>query len=1720
MMASPPPSPGDLPRGWSSSVTDEGITYYHNDHTQHTQWEKPTLPAPPEGWSVHPHGDTLKHYWQHDAAGGATQWHHPGDDSDEDHDEDDSGEEESDEDSDEDSGENEDGGVPGGPVEGGSSSEWVQRHSAEHDAHYWQHTLTGEKTWVCPPELNLPRGWSSGVSSSSRQGATYYHNDHTQHTQWENPTLPAPPEGWSVHSHGDTHFWQHDAADGAAQWHHPHDSDDSTLRVGDRVEATKEFHHAKDKSKSGITIGMRGFVKTVDSDGDYNILWDPDKRQHWAFAVKDEVKLVARAADVLSAPTSVTAAASGKKVTAKCAAVPEAAKYKWLIVGNTKWSYEGSKLAVNVTCASGSYRFRARAISASGVEGILSDESVAVTVGPPASLASATSVAVTALRVAGHTGKQNTLMSVYLRNDEHSPKSGVNVFTKMGSTDNHCFLSSAGTWIIGSTAAMLEAKNTGLVASSTKSPSPLGLSWNFAEDGSFHVDPLLKVTEMSTRDVAEVRRCLAITTLRVEGRLEKHIDLMGTYKRNDQCSPKRGANVYTLRRRGKSDVHCFASNNGKWLISDTEDMIAGKITCWIMSATESLTPLGLAWKYGDGGFHLDPLLKVTEGSDGRGTILLGGGVIHEEEDGVVLVGDLIKDFEEKKEGAEETKGTAEQSGSIASELGLTELFENQRERVGNAILVAARSAEVTVTVTRMEMKHYYSYVVVEMEGKCCCFSCAQEKLDIVVGYAQIIGFYTSRLTGGAWFALAPVFGTVYNFIAVDFVAIVQMIGDDVLTQVASVFAAIASVAVFIVGMVVVFVVYHLLVKDVDGDDEEKAALRGGHEHDLTWDEIAEQRSRGKVKACIVGGFASFALWLLVPIVRRALSIQACDGNIKYYYSQGLITVLNDYGEECEELNDVFGQHFINCDCYKNISHIFLVLGCWCVTLLYVIAIPIILYVIILKHSPHGTIERLNAAQAREAGHDVPEDVEGEITFDEDGEVVEFSTALYLQAMKAQGATNPFIGLYDKYERRCSGWKIFWPYSKFILIAPGILMQPFPIAKQVVLSVLHFIIAVVFTCAGPHVDDSSNELEIIAQWSGFSCILMGCITTIAAPPWVEEHSSATHGFIVFVAVLMNIAQIITASCFIFSILRDCDRIKACLKSCTGRLDAQSMDHDTRGRHDDIVRAWNERREVKQRLWNPFWQTLIKDCSEDSAHRLIDLISKAKTFGILRVRNHWSHKGSDAQLQKWIIEELEGLDVYATADIAVPRDGHLDSSTFFGKMYVEHYPFRCLMIYDNGDDETFIHADKVHALATLNKTPKVVAMRKLREDLRGCDGLMFYDPCERNEKITEQDGEDPVMHQVNVGTKEEPVMEEQQKWHIKCKEWPAEREKYGKEWPAEREWHIKCKDLWTNTGDGERIYETKPNMHTFWTLIKYKNGRLNCSNSDWSSGFHANLRFNDGHGQYTLPRTGRHCVYTTRCWEGKGLEYGNEFTRSAIIKRILANNTSNGWRGSIAQYHQRVRAYRARLKIKARKEEAELPPMFWYKIYYDMQVSLGDCIGFFQAATNPKLSAIPRKHRESVKLLFAKIAFTQSHKACAFWFCFWHDLWESNNTVKFIRDAADLLDPTLPDALAYTPLSREDVEEKLNEAGILGPGGVWGWCAKRALCCCIQRIPMSVLDTLYAGMEAHVNGEPFVPHPLCHTRLMNSVRGKCKSIRNDKSIEGVRRSISQGLITRTT
>jgi hypothetical protein len=86
---------------------------------------------------------------------------------------------------------------------------------------------------------------------------------------------------------------------------------------------------------------------------------------------------------------------------------------------------------------------------------------------------------------------------------------------------------------------------------------------------------------------------------------------MGVYALDATHSPKRGKNVYSLE--GKSGVHLYHATDGKWYVSDTEDMVAGNAVGFIGSTTASPSPLGLKWKYAkSGALHLDPLLTVTE----------------------------------------------------------------------------------------------------------------------------------------------------------------------------------------------------------------------------------------------------------------------------------------------------------------------------------------------------------------------------------------------------------------------------------------------------------------------------------------------------------------------------------------------------------------------------------------------------------------------------------------------------------------------------------------------------------------------------------------------------------------------------------------------------------------------------------------------------------------------------------------------------------------------------------------------------------------------------------------------------------------------------------------------------------------------------------------------------------------------------------------------------
>ena len=63
------------PRGWRERTNADGQTHFVNVHTQEITRETPSLPAPPAGWTVHPHAEHGQYY--HNEVTGEAVWSYP-----------------------------------------------------------------------------------------------------------------------------------------------------------------------------------------------------------------------------------------------------------------------------------------------------------------------------------------------------------------------------------------------------------------------------------------------------------------------------------------------------------------------------------------------------------------------------------------------------------------------------------------------------------------------------------------------------------------------------------------------------------------------------------------------------------------------------------------------------------------------------------------------------------------------------------------------------------------------------------------------------------------------------------------------------------------------------------------------------------------------------------------------------------------------------------------------------------------------------------------------------------------------------------------------------------------------------------------------------------------------------------------------------------------------------------------------------------------------------------------------------------------------------------------------------------------------------------------------------------------------------------------------------------------------------------------------------------
>ncbi|KAL0222627.1 hypothetical protein RCL1_002481 [Eukaryota sp. TZLM3-RCL] len=404
-----------------------------------------------------------------------------------------------------------------------------------------------------------------------------------------------------------------------------------------------------------------------------------------------------------------------------------------------------------------------------------------------------------------------------------------------------------------------------------------------------------------------------------------------------------------------------------------------------------------------------------------------------------------------------------------------------------------------------------------------------------------------------------------------------------------------------------------------------------------------------------------------------------------------------------------------------------------------------------------------------------------------------------------------------------------------------------------------------------------------------------------------------------------------------------------------------------------------RERKFRVGHPFWESLFLNDEnlKPCFSRLMEIKDVVAEVGFDKYREALLPIPQSLAMERHFIESaLEGIDVYWYTENVA--DGKLDSKTCFGKLWIKPFPFRCVFVYDDSDDYVFIPDHEVVQLAQVNRTQEIIRRRSVRQQLRCLHGQTVY-------------------------------------FFYQC-------------------WKSKTVDDGTDS-QGRRKTRTIRVFFTFTHgVLKVDRNKA----SQWSAGFRVRLELFDGYGE----AEGR--VFDnereTLGHSQLGIDY--EFNASQPLVNLLLHPENAPIIAAayprLIQHHQE---YRNNLMHERRQKELTLSWGFWYHVYNNSNMFRQELEYYLvQFEHNPHLKNLPVVHRQGLDYLYARLHHYNSHPAIAYWFVFWSDLWDSNNMVKPIKANANILCTNSANAIAYTPMPREQLTKLLNETGLmrkLGP-----------------------------------------------------------------------------------
>jgi hypothetical protein len=813
------------------------------------------------------------------------------------------------------------------------------------------------------------------------------------------------------------------------------------------------------------------------------------------------------------------------------------------------------------------------------------------------------------------------------------------------------------------------------------------------------------------------------------------------------------------------------------------------------------------------------------------------------------------------------------------------------------------------------------------------------RVEIFRDFSQVMGVvFASAFRGaeGAAAAAANSFGRVYSFFALDFANAMRSKEAVIFGIVLVVILAVACIIGYL------WMVFFSGITKMAAEDK----VRMGNEA-ISFSQMAKEKS---TTIWLVGQVLTISLSAYLPVSQLVFEVLACDPG-----------------------------SFVTKAINKNCDNGPLQALAYGLMILYIFPLPIFCWKMVEQFKPTGSPEN------------------PDMTFDQDGMLVPFDDKIYNELVEnsLDQQLQPFRTLYQGFERKASSYKIgIMCFKCFVVLMTVVLATT--LEKDTGAAIFQFILLltqlVLMGYYMPFVNPTDDLMDVQGRFVGVFVSFNGIIISAVK-------SNGGTDFLGVLVILANTYNTIAMTCITFYAFQS---VRTFVKEKTGRF---SFSDTARNMTDlgaiDAIANWNSEKEIKHRVWQTWWNgcLLLKCPDPEVPGRLVQLQKDTIDNGLETIKNHWDGERIPQVRDNRVIARMEheGMDCFWNNDKGCV-DGHLDSKTFFGKMYIKAYPFTMVMVYDDAADEVFIRDNELlHEFIALQNSATVAGKKEIRKNLRA-----------------------------------------------------IARAKSQIHWPfSQMETHHHIEDGWhmetVTDSEGNKKQKKVIDYSDISLEMHYTNGVINIGvqypDKKQSPGFNFSMGYSDGYGHAIKPRTGEPYNpknHSTTITNLNHIGCSGTFDRTPLLDKLFEMDVC---RNAIVEHVPAMQAevvqYREDLITKDRAANAVLGDGFWYFVYNQPSLPRDDLVHYLtMTESNEVLRALPETESGGMDFLYKRLAVIRSRGfKSAFWFVFWEDFWLNNKQMELVDLHKDNLDPVNATAMCYNYKEREELEEELKGWGLI-------------------------------------------------------------------------------------